>query len=271
MVPQEQDLPPLLTWLQTVVPDLLELQPASLPLLCSWGEQATRKLELARRKEWPKVGLHFAEALLDTLSFEERAASHQTLLTLSRQRTDPGSPLSSLIVTINSLRDLLTLHTTYRIRVRLAELMEADRQRVVATLLDWCTDPEELPPLVDSFLAPWLQRQGLEVDQCLASYLRSLLASTSYTWHWHLGAAPWEERVRVLLPYLTSVDLKAGVVLEACQAGPVPWSGTMEGLARLGEGLQHEKAVLVKEQASLVAGRQNYILWSPELANNFLP
>ena len=33
----------------------------------------------------------------------------------------------------------------------------------------------------------------------------NLLDNTNFTWHWHIGAAPWEEKVAALLSYITSV------------------------------------------------------------------
>ena len=30
----------------------------------------------------------------------------------------------------------------------------------------------------------------------------NLLDNTNFTWHWHIGAAPWEEKVAALLSYI---------------------------------------------------------------------
>ena len=101
--------------------------------------------------------------------------------------------------------------------------------------------------------------------------MTSMLASTDFTWHWHTGAAPWEEKVAELLPFISSVEarqeiwdvlfrqltpyllfFRSSVILEAVKVAPVPWSSTVEKLCETGQKLQHRNAVLIQEQASLV-------------------
>ena len=257
--PDTQDLSSLLPWLRQLVPDLLELEPRALPLLATWAAGHTRKLELARRKEWPEIGITFSEAVLATLSFsreEERGgdcSSYMTLLTLSQQRAQPDSPLSQFILMINSLKDLLVLHRQFKIKLKLAEFLDPVKFNVVSLILDWTQSPQELAPLLDTFLCQYLARCGLEQDASLAEYIRNMLENTDYTWHWHIGAAPWEEKVAALLSYISSVEAKSGVILEAVKVAPVPWSSCVLAMCREGEQLQHSNAVLVKEQASLVS------------------
>ena len=38
--------------------------------------------------------------------------------------------------------------------------------------------------------------------------MTGMLASTDFTWHWHTGAAPWEEKVAELLPFISSVEAR---------------------------------------------------------------
>ena len=81
----------------------------------------------------------------------------------------------------------------------------------------------------------------------------NLLDNTNFTWHWHIGAAPWEEKVAALLSYITSVENKSAVILETVKQAPVPWSTTITTICQAGVTLQHSNAVLIKEQASLVS------------------
>merc|ERR1719334_1515078 len=126
-IPESQDCSSLLSWLRQFVPDLLELEPRALPLLATWAANTTRRLELTKRREWPEIGLNFAEAVLETFSFsreEDRGgdcSAYMTLLTLNQQRAQPDSPLSLFIHMINSLKDLLVLHRKFRIKLKLAE------------------------------------------------------------------------------------------------------------------------------------------------------
>ena len=42
----------------------------------------------------------------------------------------------------------------------------------------------------------------------LIRYMTGMLGSTDFTWHWHTGAAPWEEKVAELLPFISSVEAR---------------------------------------------------------------
>ena len=42
----------------------------------------------------------------------------------------------------------------------------------------------------------------------LIRYMTSMLNCTDFTWHWHTGAAPWEEKVAELLPFISSVEAR---------------------------------------------------------------
>jgi hypothetical protein len=63
--------------------------------------------------------------------------------------------------------------------------------------------------------------------------LVNLLGNTHYTWHWHVGAAPWEEKVAKILPFISSTEDKAIVVLEAVKQAPVPWSQTVADICQV--------------------------------------
>ena len=66
------------------------------------------------------------------------------------------------------------------------------------------------------------------------------------------GAAPWEEKVASLVQYITNVEDKSEVILEAVKNAPVPWSDVITELSSDGAKLQHENSALIKEQTSLV-------------------
>ena len=105
-----------------------------------------------------QVGVTLAEAALATFAFnveEERSTgcgAYLTLLTLNQQRSQQNSPLSRLIYTINSLKDLVILHRKFKIKLKLAEFMDPIKSNVVSWILDWTTSPHEIAPLLSSFL-----------------------------------------------------------------------------------------------------------------------
>ena len=70
-------------------------------------------------------------------------------------------------------------------------------------------------------------------NKVLKEYIVNLLGNTHYTWHWHVGAAPWEEKVAKILPFISSTEDKAIVVLEAVKQAPVPWSQTVADICQV--------------------------------------
>ena len=150
-----------------------------------------------------------------------------TLLTLNQQRAEQESPLTHLIQLINSLKDLLILHKQYRIKLKLAEFLDSVKFNVISLILDWVNLSSEIAPLMENFLGAFMLRCDLEVNKTLSEYITNLLDNTNFTWHWHIGAAPWEEKVASLLHYITSVEDKSEVILEAVKNAPVPWSKTI--------------------------------------------
>ena len=123
------------------------------------------------------MGVTLAEAALATFAFnveEEKPAgcgAYLTLLTLNQQRSQQNSPLSRLIYTINSLKDLVILHRKFKIKLKLAEFMDPIKSNVVSWILDWTTSPHEIGPLLSSFLLNYIHRWDLEQDATLAEYV----------------------------------------------------------------------------------------------------
>ena len=244
-------------WLHQFIPDCLRLVPASLPVVATWAVEAVTRLELTHRTSyWPLSGLSLARAVLDTMTFTRDQATDfsqfMSLLTLNQQRMEPESPLSQLINLIKSLEDLLVLHKQFKIKLKLAEFTDPVKFNVVSLILDWVNSSKEISALMDGFLLELLHRWELDVNKTLAEYIVSVLDNTSFTWHWHIGAAPWEEKVSSLVQYITNIEDKSEVILEAVKNAPVPWSEVIQELSSAGAKLQHENSALIKEQTSLV-------------------
>ena len=106
------------------------------------------------------------------------------------------------------------------------------------------------------------------MTKCLHRYIAGMLASTDFTWHWHTGAAPWEEKVAELLPFISSVEarqeiwdvlfrqltpyllfFRSSVILEAVKVAPVPWSSTVEKLYETRQKLQQEEETLCSSKS----------------------
>ena len=258
LIPDTVSGPRLLAWLAQFIPDCLELVPDSLPAICSWAVAAVTSLELARRATWPQSGLALARAVLDTMTFRRTQAGasdfsqFMSLLTLNQQRIEQDSPLSQLINLIKALEDLLLLHKKFRIKIKLSEFTDPVKFNVVSLILDWVNSSSEIRTLMDTFLTSFLLRAELDINKTLSEYIVSILDNTSFTWHWHIGAAPWEEKVATLVQYITNVEDKSEVILEAVKNAPVPWSEVISGLCEAGAKLQHRNSVLIQEQESLV-------------------
>lgn len=182
-----------------------------------------------------KVLLTMSTQVLATLQFGETDEYSQfiTILTLNQQRAEKDSSLSNLIHMVNILKDLSVLKTKFKIRIKLAEFMDEDKMNVVSSILDWVLLPEEIPGLVTDFLGGYMHKHGMNQNRTLKMYVVNLLGNTHYTWHWHVGAAPWEDKVARLLPFISSTEEKAGVVLEAVKQAPVPWSQTMAEICQV--------------------------------------
>ena len=258
-IPENQSCDSILRWLRQFIPDSLNIVPGCLPVMATWAVDTVKRLELLKKKLWPSIGLEFAQSVLDTMTFSkdgESSASDfnqfMTLLTLNQQRAEQESPLTHLIQLINSLKDLLILHKQYRIKLKLAEFLDSVKFNVISLILDWVNLSSEIAPLMENFLGAFMLRCDLEVNKTLSEYITNLLDNTNFTWHWHIGAAPWEEKVASLLHYITSVEDKSEVILEAVKNAPVPWSKTILSICDTGCSLQHHNSVLIKEQASLV-------------------
>ena len=246
----------LLPWLQQFIPDSLRLVPACLPAVAAWAVEAVTKLELSHRTSWPLSGLSLARAVLTTMTFSRNQATDfsqfMSMLTLNQQRIEPESPLSQLVSLIKALEDLLVLHKQFRIKLKLAEFTDPVRFNVISLILDWVNSSKEISALMDGFLLELLHRWEMDVNKTLTEYIVSILDNTSFTWHWHIGAAPWEEKVSSLVQYITNIEHKSAVILEALKNAPVPWSEMIQELSSAGGKLQHEKSALIKEQTSLV-------------------
>ena len=101
---------------------------------------------------------------------------------------------------------------------------------------------------MDAFLTDYLIRSELDINKTLTEYILAILDNTSFTWHWHIGSAPWEEKVATLVQYITNVEDKSEVILEAVKNAPVPWSGITTDLCEVGTKLQHRNSVLIKNR-----------------------
>ena len=257
IIPETVEAESILAWLAQLIPDCLTLVPDSLPAVSSWAVRAVTRLELSKRAAWPQSGLLFARAVLDTMTFSRSSSNtdftqFMTLLTLNQQRIEPDSPLSQLINIIKSLEDLLVLHKQFRIKLKLSEFTDPVKFNVISLILDWVNSAKEISTLMDAFLTNYLIRSDLDINKTLTEYILAILDNTSFTWHWHIGSAPWEEKVATLVQYITNVEDKSEVILEAVKNAPVPWSEVITDLCEVGTKLQHRNSVLIKEQESLV-------------------
>ena len=255
-------LEPRLNWLSHFLPDCLKVCPDALPVISAWASEAARAYETERRS-WPSNGLHFAEGVLNALSFDSdgggdalrMSRAHQML---NQQRSDPTSELHRLIGLIESLKDLDILHKKFRLHVKLANFLAEDKSEVIATLLDWCTESSEITNLVENFLLDYVLRcpGDLEAGKIFAEYLRHLVSSSEFSWHWYIGDAPWEPKAKALLPFISSLEDKMECILEIVKSAPVPWSVTITQICSVGIALDHPTARLIKEQETMVGLKQ---------------
>ncbi|XP_040565262.1 kinetochore-associated protein 1 [Lepeophtheirus salmonis] len=251
----------ILEWCEIFIPDCLKLVPESLPLISEWAYSIIISMESRRGRGWPHSGLNFSEKILKTMTFmsDDDECSSEAQLILFQERSKSSSSLNKFIRLIDILKDLMILHNNYRLKIKLENFLEDDKIKVARILLDW-TSPEEIPNLIHGYLNEYLQRGSsgkLNVSEVYENYLLDLIEDTSATWHWNLGAAPWEEKVLALIPFIFSVEKKTLVILKSLKSAPVPWSQSMVDLCAMGSNISSSSYVVaIKEQETLVSLKQ---------------
>ena len=92
--------------------------------ISSWILNCTKALESKKKVDWPKSGLDFAKALFDALHNVDEEDNNGLIsgripLLLQEQKNHPESSLRKLMMLMNTLDDLVKLHTKFKIKVKI--------------------------------------------------------------------------------------------------------------------------------------------------------
>jgi hypothetical protein len=143
-----------------------------------------KSLEVTQRKQWPLNGLNYAESFLRGLHFKrssadnsnEKFSSFQAIL--SQQRSLPSSSLSRLVSLVDSLKILKQLYEEHRIRIRLEKFLDEDKFNVAFTLLNWCTEEEDVFNLINTLLKGLISQWGMNLGVTLKQYFIKITQSS---------------------------------------------------------------------------------------------
>lgn len=94
---------------------------STIEVFSSWIIKSAKALE-SKKSNWPQSGLAFAQFLVDSLFHvvdkdDKGLSSARIPLLLQEQKNRPGTSLCKLITLLDTLKDLIKLHTDFKIKV----------------------------------------------------------------------------------------------------------------------------------------------------------
>nr|CAD7452989.1 unnamed protein product [Timema tahoe] len=252
-IPPNVTVEELLHWLCFFTPSLIghsKLQ----ALLISWGIDKTKGLEMEKLK-WPKNALEFSERFLTLQNYNNKLGEGlHSVVNWYRLSSIPSSPLSQLVVLINTLKELKTLKDDYHVCIPLEDYMQEDKKQVIFYLLDK-VNPSDIHRLMTSFLFPFMLKCRLESDQVLLEYIIGVTIRVD--WRLWYKESPWEDNMATIIHFIHNSTVQMQSIVLSLRNAPVPWSATMKALAQEGLKREHPLATniadeLVMEKVKLV-------------------
>nr|CAD7441128.1 unnamed protein product [Timema bartmani] len=252
-IPPNVTVEELLHWLCFFTPSLIghsKLQ----ALLISWGIDKTKGLEMEKLK-WPKNALEFSEQFLTLQNYNNKLGEGlHSVVNWYRLSSIPSSPLSQLVVLINTLKELKTLKDDYHVCIPLEDYMQEDKKQVIFYLLDK-VNPSDIHRLMTSFLFPFMLKRRLESDQVLLEYIIGVTSRVD--WRLWYKESPWEDNMATIIHFIHNSTVQMQSIVLSLRNAPVPWSVTMKALAQEGLKREHPLATniadeLVMEKVKLV-------------------
>ncbi|KAK3922038.1 Kinetochore-associated protein 1 [Frankliniella fusca] len=225
----------ILEWLAQLLPSLLEVQPNGLSEIVTWILKKISDLEWSHPREWPKIGLDYADRTLKLVSSQNFASLFVGL---------EASPLRPLVVLRCGLSDLYSLRSKYYIFLTLEEYSQSPSD-VAILLLDYI-DVGAMSTFVTGFFNVYVLDNRLDGDNIISTYVMCVLQNSDGCWSW--DEAPWELRIASLIPHITNYKIRLECINAALEAAPVPWSPVMSNLAEEGLKLKHPLTSLIREK-----------------------
>ena len=90
-----------------------------------------------------------------------------------------------------------------------------------------------------------------------SQYIMGLVEESDCCWYRNPNeSAPWEEKVSLLVGFISNSAVKLDLILKALNQAPAPWSPGIKNLAKMGQNLDDPRTFLVQEQENLVVVKQ---------------
>ncbi|XP_026273015.1 kinetochore-associated protein 1 [Frankliniella occidentalis] len=234
-IPSWVALDKILEWLAQLLPSLLEAQPNALSEIVTWILQKISDLERSHPREWPKIGLDYADRTLKLMSSQNFGSPFVGL---------EASPLRPLVVLRCALTDLYSLRSKYYIFITLEEYSQSPSD-VAVLLLDYI-DVSSISAFVTGYFNGYVLDHRLDGDDIISTYIMCVLQSSDGWWNW--DEAPWELRIATLIPHITNYKTRLQCINASLEAAPVPWSPLISNLAEEGLKLKHPLSSLIREK-----------------------
>nr|CAD7397312.1 unnamed protein product [Timema cristinae] len=202
-IPPNVTVEELLNWLCFFTPSLMghsKLQ----AFFISWGIDKTKGLEMDRLK-WPENAIEFSEHFLALQNYNNKLGEGlHSVVNWYRLSSIPSSPLSQLVVLINTLKELKTLKDDYCMFIPLEDYMQEDKKQVICYLLDK-VNPSDIHRLMASFLCPFMLKHRLESDQVLMEYIIGVTSRVD--WWLEYKEAQWEKNMATIIHHIHNSTL----------------------------------------------------------------
>lgn len=239
-IPAWVPLDKILEWLVHLLPTLLEVQPSSLPKIVIWMLSKISALECSHPREWPKLGLDYAERMLNLMASQKIASPFLGF---------DASPLRPLVVLRCNLADLYSLRSKYFIFLTLEDFSQPPED-VAITLLD-NVDVSLISSFVTQYLNGYALCHKLDLDIIISTYIMRVLQCSSGSWVWE--EAPWELRLSTLIPHVTNHKNRLECINAILEAAPCPWSSVIATVAEDGLKLKHPMSSLIREKQKQIS------------------
>ncbi|XP_023718978.1 kinetochore-associated protein 1 isoform X3 [Cryptotermes secundus] len=235
----------LISWLKHFIPSVLHVTPQSVQHVVIWAIKSIKSLEV-KRATWPTSGLDFGEKLLQTIKLQ--AGFHLNFC--QQQQSVIDTHCKELTEMISALRYLKQLKENHKIDVALVDFMQSEKSEVVNILLEKVA-PDDIKPLVINFLSKFMLDNGLVSDTVLSECMHGIL-SRSAGWWYYYAEAPWEDTVAAIIPCIHNLEVRIKCIISVLKMAPVPWSSTVECIARQGLEVDHPMIGLVRHEQKMM-------------------
>lgn len=233
----------ILPWLKLFLATVLQYNSNSMLSIIQFVVEKIKLLE-DESDLWPDNGLNLAEAVLEIINESFNTPQSGNIVCINA-----NDNLQKLYSLIQYLKELKLLQKDYSVDLKLQFYMSEKKETIVSSILDKVL-PDKIDYLLNEYLEQYLLNNDLKVDEVIQNYLNEITSDFS-TW-WVGSEAPWESRAIILIKRIYSLNIKLSCILKALEQAPVPWSRSIEDLAKSVLTENHPTVDLIQKQISLV-------------------